>query len=232
MVRWRRDERDARRRMPSLRDPRVHLVRGKLAALTGLGTLRHLDLDVGGVGEVVARHAEPTRRDLLDRAASFRIVEAVGVLATLTRVGAATDAVHRDRDGLVRLGGDRAVAHRACVEARHDRLDRLDLVERHGIATGEVQFEQSAKCAALSRLIVDLVRIRLEHIVASGLGGVLEQEHRLRGEHVQLTLTAVLVFAAHFESSVHLLGWVTRERPVVSDANFLGEFVEPDALDP
>ena len=55
VVRRRADQADARRRVPGLRHPRVDLVAGQLAALAGLGALRHLDLDVVGVGEVLRR---------------------------------------------------------------------------------------------------------------------------------------------------------------------------------
>ena len=48
----------------------VDLVAGQLAALAGLGALRHLDLQLVGVDQVVAGDAEAARRDLLDRAAA------------------------------------------------------------------------------------------------------------------------------------------------------------------
>ena len=69
VVRRRADQADARRRVPGLGDPRVHLVAGQLAALAGLGALGHLDLQVVGVREVLRRDAEAARRDLLDRRA-------------------------------------------------------------------------------------------------------------------------------------------------------------------
>ena len=69
VVRRRGDQADARRRVPDLGDPRVHLVARQLAALTGLRALGHLDLDVGAVGQVVRGDAETAGRDLLDRAA-------------------------------------------------------------------------------------------------------------------------------------------------------------------
>ena len=124
VVRRRRDEADARRRVPGLRDPRVDLVAGQLTALAGLGALRHLDLDVVGVDEVLARDAEPAGRDLLDRrplrvAAGQRDV-ALGVLAALTGVRLRAEPVHGDREGLVRLLRDRAVGHRAGGEALDD----------------------------------------------------------------------------------------------------------------
>ena len=46
VMRRRRDQADAGRRVAHLRDPRVDLVAGQLAAFAGLGALRHLDLQV------------------------------------------------------------------------------------------------------------------------------------------------------------------------------------------
>ena len=66
VVRRRRDQPDARRRVAHLGDPRIHLVARKLAALTGFGTLSHLDLDISTVRQVVAGDTEAARRDLLD----------------------------------------------------------------------------------------------------------------------------------------------------------------------
>src|SRR5690606_15347395 len=112
VVRRRRDQADTRRGVPGLGDPGVHLAAGQLAALTGLGALRHLDLQVVGVDQVVGGDTEPARRDLLDRAATTRVVQPVGVLTALARVGLRAELVHRDRERLVRLLRDRAVAHR------------------------------------------------------------------------------------------------------------------------
>ena len=138
VVRRRADEADARRGVPGLGDPRVHLVARELAALARLGALRHLDLQVVGVDEVLRRHAEATRRHLLDRGAAEVAVRvahvAVGVFAALAGVRLAADAVHRDRERLVRFLRDRAVRHRAGREALDDLADRLDLVDRHRLA--------------------------------------------------------------------------------------------------
>ena len=46
VVRRRRDQPDARRRVPRLRDPRIHLRAGQLAAFARLRALRHLDLQL------------------------------------------------------------------------------------------------------------------------------------------------------------------------------------------
>src|SRR5258706_172271 len=81
----RRDQPAPRRRVPLLRDPRVRLGTRELAPLPRLAALRHLDLEVGRVHEVLARDAEASRRDLLDRAAPEVAVgvgpEAIGVFA-------------------------------------------------------------------------------------------------------------------------------------------------------
>ena len=107
VVRRRRDQADARRREADLRDVLVDLVAGQLAALAGLRALRHLDLQLVGVRQVVDVHAEAARRDLLDRGAARVAVgvahEADGILAALAGVRLASDPVHGDREGLVRL---------------------------------------------------------------------------------------------------------------------------------
>ena len=69
VVRRRRDQADARRGVADPADVLVDLVPGQLAALAGLGALRHLDLQLVGVDEVVDRDAEAAGGDLLDRRA-------------------------------------------------------------------------------------------------------------------------------------------------------------------
>src|SRR5439155_14722065 len=103
---------DARRREADLRDVGVDLVPRQLAALAGLRALRHLDLELVGVDEVVDVDAEAPRRDLLDRRAARVAVRvpdvAHGILAALAGVRLAADAVHRDRERLVLLAAERA----------------------------------------------------------------------------------------------------------------------------
>ena len=131
VVRRRADQTDARRGVPGLGDPRVHLVARQLATLARLGALGHLDLQVIGVRQVLGRHTEPARRHLLDRRPTGRVVQPVGVLAALARVRLGAEAVHRHGQRLVGLGRDRPVAHRAGREAADDVGHRLDLVDRH-----------------------------------------------------------------------------------------------------
>ena len=69
VMRRRRYEPDTWCRVADLRDPRVDLVPGQLSTFTGFGALRHLDLQVVGVDQVLARDAEARGCDLLDGAA-------------------------------------------------------------------------------------------------------------------------------------------------------------------
>ncbi len=131
VVRGRGDEPNAGGGASDAGDQRVHLVPGQLTALAGLRALRHLDLDVVGVGQVHARDAEAARGDLLDGAAPRRVGQPVQRLAALAGVRASTDPVHGDRDRLVRLGADRAEAHGTGGETPHDLLDALHLLQRH-----------------------------------------------------------------------------------------------------
>ena len=143
VVRRRRDEGDAGPRLAQAGDLLRHLVRGDLAALAGLRALRDLDLELLGRDRVLGAHAEPARRDLLDLRVAL-VAEAIRALAALARVRAPAEAVQRDRDGLVRLCGERAVRHRSAREATHDRRSRLDLVERDRRA-GWDEVEQVAR---------------------------------------------------------------------------------------
>ncbi len=77
VVRRRGDQADAGRRVAQAGDRLVDLVARQLAALAGLGALGDLDLELVGVDQVGGRHAEPRRRDLLDRRAA-QIAVSVG----------------------------------------------------------------------------------------------------------------------------------------------------------
>ena len=134
VVRRRRDQAHARRREADRADVAVDLVARQLAALAGLGALGHLDLQLVGVDEVVDVHAEAAGGHLLDRRAAQVAVrvgrEADRVLPALAGVRLAAEAVHRDRQRLVRLAAERAQRHRAGDEALDDLARRLDVVER------------------------------------------------------------------------------------------------------
>src|SRR6266704_7165817 len=110
--------------MPDLGDPRIHLRTGELSAFAGLGALGHLDLDLFGVHEVLARDAEAPGRDLLDGASAPVAIRIAAiptrVFAAFTGVRLRAQAIHRDRERGVRFLADRAVRHRARREPRVD----------------------------------------------------------------------------------------------------------------
>ena len=92
VVRRRADQAHAGRGVADLGDPGPDLVAGKLAALAGLGPLGHLDLQLVGIDQVLAGHAEPARGHLLDRAAL-----AVAVGQGLNRSGSSPPSPVFDR---------------------------------------------------------------------------------------------------------------------------------------
>ena len=145
----------------------------------------------------------------------------------------AAERVHRDGQRLVRLGRDRAVAHRAGREPLDDLARRFDLGQRHRRPLAGPQLEQAAQRAGLAGQLVHRRRVRLEHVVLAGARGVLQQEHRLRVEQVHLAVAPPLVFAADRQPAA------SRDRVRVARVGVrvprgdLGrDAVEPDAADP
>ena len=62
----------------------------------------------------------------------------------------------------------------------------------------------------------------------AGAGGVLQQEHDLRGEQVQFAFAAEGVVSADFETTVHPLGRVLGIGPAVTELDLFGDDVQPD----
>ena len=202
VVRRRRNQADARCRVAHLRNPRIHLVAGELAAFTGLRALRHLDLQVVRVDQIFAGDAEARRRHLLDGAAA-RIAVRIGhvarrILAAFAGVRLAAEAVHRNRERLVRFLADRAVRHRTGRKALEDLLCRLHLVERNRRGR-QLQLEQTAQRRAAARLLVHRAGVLLVDRVLPRASGVLQLEHRVGVEEVILPVTPPLILAALVE---------------------------------
>ena len=121
---------------------------GQLSALTGLGSLRHLDLQLLCVDQVVRRDSKPRRGHLLDvrilRVTVRQRNEPLRILAALARVALGTDPIHRDRQRLVRLFADRAEGHGAGGKSLDDFFRRLDFVERNRLRQ-EFEVKQAAQ---------------------------------------------------------------------------------------
>ena len=80
------------------------------------------------------KRAEATCLIALRRESPFasRLV-ARRIFAAFAGVRLAAEAIHRDRNRLVRFLADRAVRHRAGREALEDRFGGLDFVDRHRV---------------------------------------------------------------------------------------------------
>ena len=236
VMRRRRDQADAGRRMPDARDGRVDLVAGQLSAFAGLGALRHLDLHHVGVDEIFRRHAEAARGDLLDRRAHRIAVrqrlEAVGLFAAFAGVGLAADPVHRDRQCRVRLARDRAETHRAGGETLDDVLGGLDLVELDRLALlvlGGLDPEQAAQRQQPLGLLVEDFGERLVAVERIAAHGVLQRADGFGGPGVVLAAGAVGIFAADIERG--LVDLCVAKRVRVTARGFLGDLGQADAFD-
>ena len=183
VVRRRRDERHPRGRIAGLGDPGVHFFARKVAALAGLSPLRHLDLDLLRAAQVGAGHAEAPGGHLLDLAVPDRS-EALRQLAALARIGAGADGVHRDRQGLVRLGGQRAVAHRAGLEALYDLRGGFHFVDRDRVARRHELQEPAQRVRPLR--VVHKVRVLPEFLIRVLPHRSLQRDDRLGTVHVVL----------------------------------------------
>ena len=133
VMRRRRDQSDAGDGVARFGDDLVDFVAGQLAAFAGLCALRHLDLQLVGVDQVVGGDAEAAAGHLLHGAAAQIAVgvalEALFVFAAFAGVRHAAEAVHGDGQRFVRFLADGAEAHGAGGEALDDFLGRLHFFE-------------------------------------------------------------------------------------------------------
>jgi len=112
MMRRGRDQHNPRSGMPHLGDRLVDFMSRQLTAFTRLGALRHFDLKLAGVGQIIDRDTEPGRCDLFDRT-FLGIAVRKGfiprlILATFPGITRGSQAIHSDRDGLVSFFADGA----------------------------------------------------------------------------------------------------------------------------
>src|SRR5206468_5947621 len=212
-------------RVPDARDDRVHLVTGELPSFTGLGTLRDLDLQLGGVDEILRRYAETRRCNLLDRAVARGAV-AGGIFAAFPAVAATTEPVHGDCERLVCFGAQRAERHRPRAESPGDASGGFDLVQWNRFALDKI--EQTTQRRPLPSFLIGQRAELLERRVAVTTRCVLELRDRHRIPVVMFALHAVLVLAALLEPRV--AGFVL-ERRAVTAQRLLGDQLHADAAD-
>lgn len=197
-------------------------------SFAGLRALGHLDLNFAGVDEVLARHTEAAGGHLLDGGilgvAVVQREEAVGILAAFTGVGLATDAIHRDRQRLVRFLRDGAIGHGARLE--RCMIDSTDSTSSIGMESPALKSSRPRRGAVIAGLVVDEFGVLLEDRVAARAHRLLQAMNRLGIEEVILTLVTPLVLAARRQHIVmrQLLGegrvvtertsWAMTSRPM------------------
>ena len=131
---------------------------GQLSAFAGLRALRHFNLQLSRIHEIVGGDTEPGRRHLLDigifRVAVRQRHKPLRVFAAFARIALRADAVHRDRQRFVCFLADRAERHGARRKAFDDLLGGLHFLDRNR-RLGELKFQQPAKIGAPSAFVID-----------------------------------------------------------------------------
>ncbi len=100
-----------------------------------------------------------------------------------------------------------------------------------GGSSAGAQPEQAPQRGQVGRLVVDQLGVLPEDVVALGPGGVLELEHRLRIEEVDLALAPPLVLAPRLELAVRPLGGPVEMGQTVPGGHLRRQHVEPHAPD-
>src|SRR5574337_2070545 len=163
--------------MSHLVDPGIDFCAWELAALTRLTTLRHLDLQVGGIDQVLAGDPEAAGGHLLDGAATPVAVgirrEAGRVLTPLSGIRPGAQPVHGNGQRLVGLLADGAVRHGPGGEALEDRLGGLNLFYWNRLL-GALDLEQPSEGTQVLASIVDQRGVLLEDSVLAGPCRVLQ----------------------------------------------------------
>src|SRR5262249_54514250 len=129
VMRRRRNQTDTRNRMAKTRDDVVDLMPGELAAFARFRALCHLDLKLVSVDQVIRRYSETRGGNLFDGTSPQITIgiglEALFVFAAFASVRLTSDAVHGDRESLVRFLADRTERHGSGREALDNFLGGL-----------------------------------------------------------------------------------------------------------
>ena len=183
MMRGWRDEPHAGRRVAHFCDPWIDLAARQLAALPRLGALRHFDLQLLRLRQVITGDTKSSGCDLLDSAVARVAVGIKNVtrriLAALARVALAADPVHGDGECLVCFLADRAVGHSAGLKPLDNGIHGFHFVDRNR-PLGILELHQSAQGRQLPRLNVDQLGVFLERLVVVVTAGLLQKVNRSR----------------------------------------------------
>lgn len=190
VMRRRGDQTDTGGGVAVVGDVLGNLEAGELAALPGLGTLGHLDLDLVAVGKVVGRNSETTRGNLLDTGSAV-IKETFRILSSLAGVRSTAQTVHRDGKRLVGLSTDGTKGHGTGRKALNNISHRFNLIKRDGAARVELELELTTEGHLLVLFIDDSGKL-LVTIAGVGTSSDLQIHHRTWGVQVSLATLAVV----------------------------------------
>ena len=108
-----------------------------MAALSGLCSLRHFDLDLICAYQVPAGNAETAGCHLLYGRASVHAVrsycQSVIILAAFSGVGTSVKSVHGNRKGFMRFLGNGAVGHCSRFKSGHNGFNAFHLFNGHSL---------------------------------------------------------------------------------------------------
>src|SRR5260370_622354 len=134
IVVWRRrNQRRAWGGVADARDVFADLLRGQLAAFARFRALGHFDFKFLGVDEIIGGDSEAAGGDLLDFVGRGGL-EAIGlgIFAAFAGIAAATELIHREREGAVGFRAEGAKRHGLGGEALDHGFEGLDFVEWDG----------------------------------------------------------------------------------------------------
>ena len=173
----------------------------QLTTLARLRALCHLDLQVVGVHQVLARHTKTARRDLLNcralRVASCGRDQSLRILTAFTSVALAANSVHCNSKRFVNFCRNGAITHSARRETLDDVFHRFHFGKVDWFSSC-IELEQTPQCGKDTRLVIHRFGVLLKHVVPARTRGVLQLVHSLGIEQVVLTFATPLIFATDF----------------------------------
>ncbi|MNV56131.1 hypothetical protein D3C71_1484010 [compost metagenome] len=167
---------------------------GQLAAFAGLGALRDLDLQHFGIDQVLGGDTEAARGHLLDLGTLLGAV-AHRVFAAFAGVGTTTEAVHRDRQRLMRFRRQRTQRNGGGVETLEQCFGRFHFIQWHRRG-GRLELQQIAQRRGRARM--HRVHVLAPILGLAGTRGTLQRQHHVRVVHVVFAAVHILEQAANF----------------------------------
>ena len=176
-----------------------------MAALTGLCTLCHFDLNFFGIVQIVDMHAKAAGSHLLDGrrtavAVRKRLIP-IRIFTALAAVGLPAQAVHGNGKTFMGFLADGAIAHRAGLKPLDDAFNRFDLIDGDRFIDG-FDIEQAANGAFMLLIGIHLGGIFLIQLIIAGSASHLQFIDGFRIEHMIFAAGTPLMIAARFQCRI------------------------------